>query len=312
MTIYELLEESVKVGIRNDFRREESVRNFTWKEIIDSGDGRSFENNYPDTGIVALSSPLSKQIHRAVVGIDIGSQEILAMLEWSRRSGKHIDLFIGHHPAGRLLTISPIMIYSHEENLKAHGINVHHLKDSCKELVENRTRKILSSNFIQLHDMSHYLDVDYICIHTPADNFSAQFVKKHLEDTQPETLEDTITSLLRIEEYAHYHGQNIITPLIIFGEKDARLGRFILTEFTGGEDGPLEVYEEIKKQGVDTIICMHLSEEALAICKKIRLQVIATGHMASDSIGMNSVCDMLSLNGVEILPVSGFVRVERI
>jgi hypothetical protein len=301
----------VKLGIQADFRNEESVRNFAWKEIIDSGDGRSFENNYPDTGIVSLSSPLSKRIYRVVVGIDIGSQEILAMLEWSRRSGKQIDLFIGHHPAGRLLTVSPLMIYSHKENLKVHGIDIHNLENSYKDLIENRTRKILSSNFLQLHDMSHYLDVDYITIHTPADNISAQFVKKHLENTQPETLEDTISSLLTIEEYTHYHGMNIVTPLIISGEKDAKLGRFILTEFTGGEDGPIEVYEEIKKQGVDTIICMHLAEEALELCKKIGLQVIATGHMASDSIGMNSICDMLSKEGIEVLPVSGFVRVER-
>lgn len=312
MTIYEILEKAVDMGLKSDFRGEKDARDFIWKEVIDNGEGQSFENVYPDTGIVALSSPLTKQIRRAVVGIDIGTSEILTMLEWSRRSGKEIDLFIGHHPEGRLNGAFPLILYSQIGNLAAHGVDVSHLKNKFDDLVENLMIDTLSSNFIQIHDTAHYLNVDYVSIHTPADNVGAQFVYNYVQKKEPKTLQETIDVMLELGEYAHYHGVNVVSPLIISGKPDAKLGTFTLTEFTGGEEGPVEVYPELKSQGIDTIICMHLTEKALEKCRDIGLQVISTGHVSSDSIGLNLLCDTLEEEGIEIVPVSGFVRVRRI
>ncbi len=311
MTIYDILKESVREGIKNDFRGEQKTRNSIWKEIIDSGDGRSFENRYPDTGIVALSSTLTKQVRRAVVGIDIGTAEILAMLQWSQKEGKEIDLFIGHHPEGRLNGLMHLTLHSHIENLLAFGVDVRHLEDKFDNLIEDLKLDILSSNITQIHDSIHYLDTNYISIHSPADNIGARFVYEYVQKKQPETLQNTIDTMLEIEEYAHYEGINIISPTIISGEPDAPLGKYTFTDFVGGIEGPVEVYPEMKKQGIDTVICMHLTEKAIDRCRDIGLQVISTGHMSSDSIGLNLLCDTFEREGVEIVPVSGFVRVQR-
>jgi putative NIF3 family GTP cyclohydrolase 1 type 2 len=67
----------------------------------------------------------------------------------------------------------------------------------------------------------------------------------------------------------------------------------------------------MRSQGVETIICMHLTEKAIDRCRDIGLNVISTGHMSSDSVGLNLLCDTLEKEGVEIVPVSGFVRVPR-
>jgi hypothetical protein len=311
MTIYDILKKSVDLGITHDFRGEEAARNFIWKEIIDSGDGRSFENVYPDTGVVALSSALTKPVRRAVVGIDVGTADILALLRWSEKTGKEIDLFIGHHPEGRLNGAFPLMLHSHIGNIAAFGVDVSHLKDKYDELIEDIMLDTLSTNFTQIHDAIHYLGTDYIGLHTPPDNMGARFVQKYLAEKQPRTLQETIDVMLEIGEYAHYHGINVVTPIIVSGKPEDELGKFTLTEFTGGEEGPVEVYMELKNQGVDTIICMHLTDKATDRCRDIGLQVISTGHMPSDSIGLNLLCDILEAEGVEIVPVSGFVRIPR-
>lgn len=311
MTIYDILEKSVDLGVKCDFRGEKAARDFVWKEIVDSGDGRSFENVYPDTGIVALSSPLTKQIRRAVVGIDVGTADILAMLHWSEKTGKEIDLFIGHHPEGRLNSTFPLILHSHIGNIAAFGVDVSPLKDKYTELIEDIMLDTLSTNFTQIHDAIHYLGTNYIGLHTPPDNMGARFVQSYLAEKQPRTLQDTIDTMLEIGEIGHYHGINVVTPVIVSGKPDAELGTYTLTEFTGGEEGPIEVYMELKNQGIDTIICMHLTEKAVDRCRDIGLQVISTGHMPSDSIGLNLLCDILEAGGVEIVPVSGFVRIPR-
>lgn len=309
MTIYDILEVGVKLGIRHDFRGEEA-HNFLWKEIIDNGEGKSFCNIYPDTGIVAVSS-LQKKVKTAVVGIDIGASELIAMTTWAKNLGKEVDLFIGHHPEGRLNSTFPLMIHSHAGNLKACGIDVSRIKDAYDKLVDSLMIETLSSNFTQVHDIAKYVGAEYVSIHTPADNMGAQFILNFLQQKNLNTLQDTINALLEIKEYAYYHGVNNIVPVVISGEKENLLGRFTVTEFTGGEEGPVEAFTEMKTQGVDTVLCMHMTQDGVDKCREIGLNVIATGHMNSDSIGLNLLCDKLEMEGIEIIPTSGFVRVPR-
>lgn len=310
MTIYDILEKSVSMGLGSDFRGKEGALEFLWKEIIESGDGRSFTNVYPDTGIVNVTSLLTN-VKTVVVGIDIGTSEVLAMTTWAKNLNKKIDLFIGHHPEGRLNSTFPLSIYSHIDNLRAIGVNVERIRDKYEDLVETLMIDTLADNFTQIHDVVKYLDSNYISIHTPADNLGAQFVLRHLQDRSPVTLQDTVNAMLEIKEYAYYFGVNNVIPSIIAGSKDDLLGNFTVTEFTGGEEGPVESFVEMKTQGVSTVICMHMTQSGLSKCREIGLNVISTGHMTSDSIGLNLICDIIEDEGVEIIPVSGFVRVSR-
>jgi putative NIF3 family GTP cyclohydrolase 1 type 2 len=56
---------------------------------------------------------------------------------------------------------------------------------------------------------------------------------------------------------------------------------------------------------------MHISEEHRKEAQKHHMNLVVTGHMASDSIGMNLLSDDLEKKGVTVLPCSGFIRVNR-
>jgi putative NIF3 family GTP cyclohydrolase 1 type 2 len=56
---------------------------------------------------------------------------------------------------------------------------------------------------------------------------------------------------------------------------------------------------------------MHVPEDALEELKKLHVNVINAGHMASDSIGANIFLDELEKKGVEIIPCSGLIRIKR-
>ena len=63
--------------------------------------------------------------------------------------------------------------------------------------------------------------------------------------------------------------------------------------------------------GIGTIIGMHMGEEHRKEAEKYHINVVIAGHMASDSLGMNLFLDELEKKGIEVVPVSGLIRVKR-
>src|SRR4029078_2273080 len=99
-------------------------------------------------------------------------------------------------------------------------------------------------------------------------------------------------------------------PEIVSGSPKSRTGKVAIF-FTGGTNPSKEVYVELAKAGVGTLVDMHIPEDGLKELKKLHVNVINAGHMASDSIGANLFFDVLEKKGVEVIPVSGFIRVKR-
>jgi putative NIF3 family GTP cyclohydrolase 1 type 2 len=64
-------------------------------------------------------------------------------------------------------------------------------------------------------------------------------------------------------------------------------------------------------QGVDTIIGMHYSIENMKAIIESGIAAIITGHMASDSIGLNIFCDKLEEYDIKIIKGPGFYRVVK-
>ena len=79
----------------------------------------------------------------------------------------------------------------------------------------------------------------------------------------------------------------------------------------GGADEAKETFERMSHYGIGTIIGMHMSEEHRKDAEKNHINVVIAGHMSSDSLGMNLFLDELEKKGVEVVPVSGLIRIKR-
>jgi hypothetical protein len=71
------------------------------------------------------------------------------------------------------------------------------------------------------------------------------------------------------------------------------------------------MYQALATAGVGTIVGMHQTEKHRESAQAARINVVIAGHMSSDSLGMNLFLDELEKRGVEIVPVSGLIRVSR-
>lgn len=310
MTIYDILKRAIETGIENDFRPREEVLGYFWSEKVAGGSGREFINPYPDSGVVWAEN-LQKSVQTMIVGLDIGQAEVVAIREWERREWQSADLFLSHHPRGRLLASFSHIFKTQLGNLASQGVDVLPLAKFFERRRSKMEEETLEVNIYRALSAVMFLKYSYIAVHTPADNIAARFVERQIKGSGAETLEDCIATLLEIPEYRLLEKESGLKPMVIAGKPANKLGKFLLTEFTGGEEGPLEVYKAMKNSGVDTLVVMHLSGAALAEARKRKLNVVAAGHMASDSIGLNFICDWLEKEGVKIVPLAGFIRHSR-
>ena len=121
-----------------------------------------------------------------------------------------------------------------------------------------------------------------------------------------------IDLLIDIEEYriSAKRGQ---PPRILTGNKDNRCGK-IFVDMTGGTEGSPKILKDLVRNGISTIIAMHMSEKHYDTAKESNLNVVIAGHISSDNLGMNLLLDKIirTLGVIKIIDFSGFTRVSRI
>lgn len=307
MTIYDIFKRAVDLGVKNDFRSRAAVLSYYWQEIIKGRKGEKFVNPYADTGIVWVND-IKNKITTVVAGIDLDLSEILAV---RGKYKKENTLFIIHHPQGRPDATFHHILKIQLGNLESQGININGLEKHFDQLVKEMSNEILGSNPNRLPETLCLLGCSCLAVHTPIDNMAARYLEKLIFNSGVETLEDCLDFLLSVPEYRLLSMQYDLNPKIFSGQNKNKLGKVILTEFTGGEEGPIEVLRSMKRSGVDTLIVMHMSAKAIKEARKLKLNVICAGDIGSDSMGLNLFCDIMEKEGVKIVPVGGFLRRER-
>lgn len=259
---------------------------------------------YADSAI--LYGDKDMEIKKILVGIDIDIGEILLADKIREREG--LDLVISHHPQGSAWAGFYEVMSMQIDMLVNLGIR----KDIASELIDKRIkeveRKVSSANHNRATDCARLLDIPFMCIHTPSDNCIYDFIQRLIDKKRPKTLKDTIEELRRIPEY-RIAENNKSGPKIILGDPQKKAGS-ILVEMTGGTEGSKDIFGRLSQAGINTLLCMHLSEEHFQKVKDEYLNVIIAGHIASDTLGLNLLLDRLEREEkFEIVECSGFRRI---
>lgn len=321
MNIQEIYNLAIKLGIKNDFRSKSGIERCLKKmekryEMLPKKekslyDKEIFSDPYPDTAIHYVKNKKSS-VRKVMVGIDIGSAELLVADQLSLRNPKNpIDLVIAHHPEGKALIGLDSVMDLQIDMLEQYGIPVNIAEGLLVKRISEVTRGINPINHFQSVDTAQLLGVNFMNVHTPADNMVARFLEKTIHQKNPEYVGEILDILLDIPEYQVAFRQGA-GPCLFSGARDRRTGKIAFTEITGGTEGSPEVYERLAQAGIGTVISMHQSEKHRLAAEKAHINVIIAGHISSDSIGMNLFLDELEKQGIEIVPCSGFMRNSRV
>lgn len=245
----------------------------------------------------------SSDVHRVLFGVDMD----LAQVMWAQQNG--FDAVIAHHPLGdRARTRLPEIVQRQVEQMVAEGIPRETGERAVAARLEAIHRRGHVANINALVDGARLIGMPLCNAHLACDiltrNALIEVLARHADGES--TVGDAIAWLGEtFPEYRRGHAQ----PEAWVGSTESPLGRWTVA-IAGGINGGFPVFNEYFRAGVDTIFAMHVDEGDLQQLRATADQddtLVITGHMPSDSIGINIVIRGLEERGVEVVRTSGVV-----
>lgn len=319
LTLKQIYDMAIAIGRKQDPRSSKEI------EVILSQNKKQYEktegkkkecfdkeclvNPYLDSRV--LFGALNTSIKSILACIDVDPSEIL-LANTLREKGTSIDMVLSHHPEGRALTDLAQVMRVQDTISEALGISPNIAEKLMNKRMAAIDRAVHPINHYQSVDTARLLGIPFMCCHTPADNCVHAFLVNFIEKNQKKwrDIEDFMNALLDIPEF--FEGEKMgAGPKIFLGSKDSKLGKIAVTGMTGGTSGSEDMYEHYSHAGVGTLVQMHIPEAHREKAEKYHLNIVVTGHIPSDSLGLNLLLDPIEKKGVKIIPASGFIRVKR-
>ncbi|HWJ02118.1 MAG TPA: hypothetical protein VNU93_00480 [Verrucomicrobiae bacterium] len=251
-----------------------------------------------DSGIIIPGGNIKK----IFAGIDMGTPELLLAKDLGA------DLVISHHPQTGAPDVNfhRVMVRQIDKMVSA-GVPINRAQKALREQMAKVERAHHPGNYDRAASAARLLNLPYMNLHLPVDILTENVVQNHLDKklagNPKATLKEVLAALEEIQEYARAEAK----PVIRVGSEADYAGK-VLVLMAGGTNGGEQVFKAYFDAGVGTIVCMHIPEDVrkAAIEQNIG-NVIVAGHMASDSIGMNMLCDALKDMGAEVVRMGGII-----
>lgn len=313
MTIKQIYNLALEMGVAADPRGKNAIEKYLArqktkyqkcsKDERDFFDRENLTNPYADSRL-HFGDPQAK-IKTILAGIEAEETEIALV----KALDQDVDLIITHHPIGKALAALNEVMAMQADMMASYGVPINIAEGVMRGRIEEVGRTIAPTNHMKTVDAAKLARLPIMNIHTPADNLVSQFLQKLIDRKKPETVGDVIDILRNIPEYK-IAALNNAGPQIFAGNSENRVGK-IIVDMTGGTSGSKEIYSELARAGVGTIVGMHIKEDHREEAIKNHLNVIIAGHISSDSLGMNLFLDELSKKNIKIIPCGGLIRVKR-
>jgi len=312
MKTQEIFDLAIKMGMESDLRGSAKVEKFLSRkkkkyedlseDKKDEFDIEALTNPYLDSRIHNIAE--DKEIKKVLSGIDTDTAELLL----AKQLG--VDLVISHHPVGKGLSCLGDVMEMQADIYNQYGVPINVAEALNNPKIGEVARSVAASNHQKSVDSSKLIGINFINIHTPADNLVANFLKNLVESKELDTVEELINLLKEIPEYKEAI-KNGSGPKVVVGNTNNRCGKIAITEITGGTEASSKLMESLSTAGIGTVVAMHASEDHRKKAEAAHINIVIAGHISSDSLGMNLFLDELEKKGIEVIPFSGLIRVKR-
>lgn len=269
----------------------------TIREIINIAINLSGKKDISFDSCVSCKN-LDQAVNHILAGIDMATPEIL--------SAKLIgaDCVIGHHPAGGLAVKYMYKdIKLQIDKFSKLGILTDEIIEKLSRIEESHKNDYYGFNYYRVTSFSDILDIPFINFHTTVDIITENYISKVLVESisEEDNLEKLIKQLSNIKEIKG----SIESPRIILGDKMNNVGK-VIPIFTYSPD--IDLYNLYFQSGIDTIICMYTPKNFDISGLEKGKNIIATGHMGGDSIGMNILLNkIVEEYDVKLIKISGLL-----
>jgi hypothetical protein len=268
------------------------------QEIVDLALKASGDSELPaDSAIFVDGAGLNK----VFFGIDIGSAELMLARELG------CDGVIAHHPPGGAAMLGfPKVLKRHLDLMVKHGVPDTAARRAVEQLVTRAVLTSQASNHDHVPSIARLLEMPFLNLHLPLDEIGRRImvnaIETHLKQVRGlPTVQDAIDALCTLPEFASAPTR-IMVPV---GAVDSPLGR-VAVAHGAGTNGGFPVAKCYFDHGIRTVIYIHIAPDQV---NRLRMEasgnLIVTGHIAADLIGINVFVKKLEKAGVEVVRAAG-------
>jgi len=219
-------------------------------------------------------------IRTILFGIDAGAPELLL----AKQLG--YDAVIAHHPQGGTATINYNQVFKkHIQQMVAAGVPREAAEKAVAKKLEQLEVEAHTRNYSHAVDIAKFLKMPYMNIHNPLDEVGRRIMQEHVDSRikKNSKVQDVVSALKELEEF-----KNATTQIKIrLGKAETPAGKVVVSH-GAGTNGGYEVAKAYFQHGMGTVVYIHISPADL---EKLRAEgkgnLIVTGHIASDSVGIN-------------------------
>ncbi|RJS80170.1 hypothetical protein CW708_01030 [Candidatus Bathyarchaeota archaeon] len=232
-------------------------------------------------------------IRKVLFGIDAGVPELLL----AKQLG--YDAVIAHHPPGGKAMINFHQVFKrHIQQMVAAGVPREEAEEVVRRKFELLEVQGHMQNYAHTIDVAKLLRIPYMNIHTPLDEIGRRRMDEQIQSRIDEdsTVKDVVSALREMSEF-----KNAVTEIKIrLGKAENPAGKVVVSH-GAGTNGGYEIAKTYFKYGVGTVVYIHISPNDLERLRSERQgNLIVTGHIASDSVGINPLIHELEKRNVSV------------
>jgi predicted Fe-Mo cluster-binding NifX family protein len=183
----------------------------------------------------------------------------------------------------------------------AAGIPHEEAENAVKKKLQDLEVDAHTRNYAHTIDVAKLLKMPYVNIHTPLDEIgrrimSEQIAKRIRKDS---TVQDVVNALKELPEF-----KKALTEIKIRLGKAENLAGKVVVSHGAGTNGGYEIAKTYFKHGIGTVIYIHIGPGDLEKLKADGIgNIIITGHIASDSVGINPFIKELEKRHISVTTI---------
>ena len=245
-------------------------------------------------------------VKRVLFGIDADVGDLLL----AKQLG--YDLLINHHPTGGSSQVDfPKVLRRHGVLLEFAGVPRAAAEGAVEALLDEHEPAAHARNYDKLPSEARLLGMPLMAIHNPCDEIGRRVMDEALQAGLPKEprVRDAIRVLNELPEF-----RKALTKIVVrMGSEQNPLGKWVVIH-GAGTNGGYPVAKAAFDHRIDTVFYIHIDAGHL---RRLREEygregpknLVVTGHIASDSLGINRLVRELRKRGVAVDCFNGVLDV---
>lgn len=218
------------------------------------------------------------------------------------------DAVLTHHPEGTASLHGWTLIARQIGQMVECGVPVARAEAAIQRRMHSVELNSHVRNYGRVVQAARLLGLPFLNVHLPCDVISRRLILEKMAPFQRPDSHATVADVIAALQEFPEQKLAATEPRVRLGAPDRLAGR-VAVAMAGYTNGGVEVLKAYFEAGIGTVLMMHFPEADLKEAREQKLagNLVVTGHMASDSIGINVYLDELERRGLEVIRAGGII-----